>query len=105
LEQQFDQAHQNYVDKTDQQNKEFKVCVCVCVLMVSCVLLTLGCVKALEKADLSRSKRIRKKRQLIENLTAKLAGWKKKHEHNVKALHQHTSCSFASSAIFLIAVK
>ena len=63
LEKQFDDAHQNYVENTDQANKDFKL---------------------LQKADRDLSKKIDSKKRMIERMQANLLYWKKKIEHNQK---------------------
>jgi len=63
LERMFDEAHQNYVDKTDQANRHFK---------------------ELEREDRRLSRRIRKKKERIDKLQAQLLAEKKKLENTAK---------------------
>lgn len=63
LEKQFDDAHQTYVENTDQANKRFK---------------------ELQREDKKLSKIIDTKKRKIERMQANLAYWKKKLEHNHK---------------------
>lgn len=63
LEKQFDEAHQNYAENTDQATKIFK---------------------QLQKDDRELSKDIDQKKRDIERMQANLLSWKKKIEHNYK---------------------
>lgn len=63
LEKQFDDAHKNYVENTEQANKHFK---------------------ELQREDKKLSKIIDTKKRKIERMQANLAYWKKKIEQNYK---------------------
>lgn len=111
LEKQFDDAHQNYVENTDQANKHFKVCIAGVLdelkyfMTVSFILihqqftlyptlsflihLLFNCdcclfFQELQREDKKLSKIIDTKKRKIERMQANLAYWKKKLENNYK---------------------